>query len=371
MTVVFFMLIFVFVFTGCSSAVATVDDMKINRDEVDQYLNFLEKQAEKSQVELTDEDIKELEINIIDSLIMVKLLDRYAEENGITVTGEDVNQQIEQIVQSYESETEFEEDIKSMGINREFLENEIRNQIIQSKVYGENTADIIVTDEQVREYYEENKSTLFTTPTRIRVSHILAKFPWIDDQGEETAEGRTEAREKIEFVKEKLDDGAEFGDMARQYSDDSATSTDGGDLGFISKGQMVEEFEKEVFSLKVGDTSDIVETEFGYHLIKVFDREEERLQEFEEVKEGINSTLLNLYRSEKWQTFLFSLIENAKIEYLTEAEGTLNEKPGEDNADTGQEPSGEGEDSEADGGGTSDDQMIQDEELEEFLEDGN
>ncbi len=112
----------------------------------------------------------------------------------------------------------------------------------------------------------------------------------------------------------------------------------GGDLGYVSKGEMVEEFDKASFALDVGEVSGIVETGYGFHIIKVFDRQEEYIQEFDEVKESINTYLLNLHKSKKREDFILSLIEEASIEYFTDVEGTLNDSTDtgtEDNTDTG------------------------------------
>ena len=106
-------------------------------------------------------------------------------------------------------------------------------------------------------------------------------------------------------------------------------------MGYISEGQMVEEFDKALFTLDVGEVSRIVETQYGFHIIKVYDREEEYIQKFDEVKEQINTYLLNLYKIAKWEDFIFSLIEKVNIEYFTDVEGTLN------STDTGTEEESE------------------------------
>ena len=125
-------------------------------------------------------------------------------------------------------------------------------------------------------------------------------------------------------LEDKLKNGVDFEVLARQYSDDSASAASGGDLGYISKGQMIEEFEEALFSMDVGEVSEIVETQYGFHIIKVFDRQEEYIQKFDEVEESINAYLLNLHKMEKWEDFIFSLIEEVNIEYFKDVEGTLN-----------------------------------------------
>lgn len=327
--------IFVFLFVGCSKTVAKVDGIEIKQKEVDIYMNFLKSQDTSGELPTDEEGLKNLEANIIDSFIVIKLLEKYAEENNITVTDEEVNEQVKLVLDTYSSEEDFENSLKEKGIDKKFLESELRRQLLWSKISAEVTADVIVTDEEVKQYYEDNKNTLFLVPVKLKASHILAMFPWVKDNSEETEEGREEALEKIEMVEEKLKDGEAFEDLARQYSDDSTSAANDGDLGYISEGQMVEEFDKALFALDVGEVSGIVETQYGFHIIKVYDHQEEYIQKFDEVEEQINTILLNSYKTREWENFIFSLIEKANIEYFTDVEGILN------STDTGTEEESE------------------------------
>lgn len=327
--------VFVFLFTGCSKTVAKVDGIEIKQKEVDAYMNSIKSQDTSGEITSDEEKLNALEADIIDSLIIIKLLEKYAEENNITVTDEEVNEQVKLLMDTYSSEKDFEKYLKEKGIDKRFLEGVLRSQLLSSKIYSKVTADVIVTEEEVKQYYEDNKNTLFLVPAKVKASHILAIFPWVEDNSEETEEGREKALEKIKMVEDKLKDGGDFEDLARQYSDDGTSGENGGDLGYISKGQMVEEFEEALFSLDVGEVSEIVETEYGFHIIKATDRQEEYIQKFDEVEESINTYLLNLHKTEKWEDFIFSLIEEVNIEYFTDVEGTLNstDTGTEDNTD--------------------------------------
>ena len=272
------------------------------------------------------------------------------------------------IIASYPSESEFETDLKTKNIDRGFLEYELKSQILRTKIYDDTTASIINTEDLTKEYYEENMETLFVIPTRVRVSHILSMFPWVEDASlEENDQAREVAKESIEYVEEQLENGAEFGDMAREHSDDDSNSADGGDLGFITKGQMVEEFENAAFSLEVGEVSGIIETQFGYHILKVVDREEGRIQEYDEVKDNLSIYLSDLKKTEKWEEFVLELIDNAEIEYLTGAEGTLKGPIGS----TGDEIQDEAVSSDEEGSSSEEDKLLDDESLEDFIEEDN
>lgn len=335
--------VFVFLFAGCSKTVARIDGIEIKQKEVDTYINFYKKQSTDGELTQNEEELKTLEANIIDIIVVTRLLEKYAEGKNITVSSEEVDKQIKLIIDSYSSEEDFEKDLKDKGIDKKFLENYFKSLMLSSKIFNEVTIDVIVTDQEVKQYYNDNKKTLYVVPAKVKASHILAIFPWVEDNSEETEEGREEALEKIKMVEDKLKNGVVFEDLARQYSDDRTSGENGGDLGYISKGQMIEEFEEALFSLDVGEVSEIVETEYGFHIIKVFDRQEEYIQKFDEAEESINTYLLNLHKAEKWEDFIFSLIEKVNIEYFTDVEGTLNstDTGTEDNTDIGTEEESE------------------------------
>jgi len=311
---------------GCSKAVATVNDMKVTQQEVDEYIDFVLSQYSGDVETLTEENMNELEVNVIDSILVTKLMQQYAGENNLTVTQEEVDQRLSSMASSFDDEEGFNAYLEENNIDRDIFERELKNQLLTNKIYSEVTVGIYVTEEQVRDYYDENVETMFTTPEMVRVSHIVTLFPWIKDESiEESEQGKKEAKDKIEYVKEQLDNGADFAEMAIEYSEDEASSEAGGDLGFVSKDQLVGEFADAAFDLEKNETSDIVETTYGYHLIMLVDRSEEEVQDFEDVKDDISAALTEEYKNTKWEEFILALIDDADIEYLTDIEGTLND----------------------------------------------
>src|SRR5262245_22287248 len=140
-------------------------------------------------------------------------------------------------------------------------------------------ADIKITDDELRQYYEQHKDE-YTLPERVKAQHILFKT-----QGK-TPEEIEKIKEKARGVLERAKKGEDFGSLAKQYSEDTTASA-GGDLGDFGRGQMVPEFEKAAFSLGVGAISDLVQTQFGIHIIKVNGKQERRERPFEELKEAI------------------------------------------------------------------------------------
>ena len=136
-----------------------------------------------------------------------------------------------------------------------------------------------VSDDELRQYYEQHKAE-YMIPERVKAQHILFKTQ------EKTPEEVEKIKEKARQVLERAKKGEDFGALAKQFSEDSSASN-GGDLGDFGRGQMVPEFERVAFSLGVGAISDLVQTQFGIHIIKVNGKQEARDRPFEEMKEAI------------------------------------------------------------------------------------
>ena len=311
-----------FLSTSCSSTVASVNGVKIRQSEVDTYLDFLKNQTPDATLPENEEELKAIETVIVNSLIDTRLLEEYADKNGIGVSKEEVSEQFEKIVNSYPSQDDFEKDLKEKEISAKFLKSEIESQILISKVFSEVTKDVSINSEQIEEYYDENKDTLFKVPEKVKISHILVVFSSVEEDSEAGEKSREEALDKIKYIKAKLEEGEEFEDLAKKYSDDKISSANGGDLGYVSRGQLIEELERIAFLMDIGEVSEIIETSYGFHLIKVTDRQEEFIRDFEEVKDTIKSYLENVSKKEKWESFINSLRENADIKYYIDIDSS-------------------------------------------------
>ncbi|HPC73664.1 MAG TPA: peptidylprolyl isomerase [Syntrophales bacterium] len=155
-----------------------------------------------------------------------------------------------------------------------------------------------VTDKDVEEYYRNNPKE-FEKPETVRVRHILIGF-----KGDMTEDQKKELHKKAEKVLGKAKDGDDFGKLASEYSDDPGSKTKGGDLGYFPKGNMVPEFENAAFSLKPGDISGIVETPYGYHIIKSEDKKAAEMPAFESVKEQARGKATQAAEKQKIEEFI-------------------------------------------------------------------
>jgi peptidyl-prolyl cis-trans isomerase C len=179
--------------------------------------------------------------------------------------------------------------------------NDLRKRLVVQKVMRKYQTPPEVTDDEARAYYEANKA-LYST-TQIRASHILVK-------DEETARA---------LVAELRAHPERFADLAREKSTDTATAAKGGDLGFFAPGRMVPDFERVAFALPVGQLSDVVKTQYGYHVILVTERKEGEQKPFEQVKEQIKATLRNRALQDQVQSHFDALKRQADV-HIDDAE---------------------------------------------------
>ncbi|MDA8162680.1 MAG: peptidylprolyl isomerase [Desulfobacteraceae bacterium] len=183
---------------------------------------------------------------------------------------------------------------------------DLKNSLLaQEMIRKEVDKDIKVSDAEAKSYYEKNKAE-FSQPEMIKASHILIRVPAGADE-----KAWKEAEAKIKDIKSKLDKGADFAQMAKQYSEDPGTKDKGGELGFFPKGRMVPDFEKAAFSLKPGQISGPVKTSFGYHLIKV---EEKKPAETKTLAEAMPQ-VKQMVKMEKQQKELTQLLDKIKTKY--------------------------------------------------------
>jgi peptidyl-prolyl cis-trans isomerase D len=155
---------------------------------------------------------------------------------------------------------------------------------------GKAAADVQLTAEDLRAYYDQHRDQ-YRTPEQVKVSHILIKTPLPGPDGKVDEKGVAEAQRRAEDLLKQLKSGAKLEDLAKKYSEDPGSAKQGGSLGWIGKGQTVPEFEKTAFSLPKGQISDLVKSSYGFHLIRVDDKQEAHLKTIDEVKAEIEPVL--------------------------------------------------------------------------------
>lgn len=208
---------------------------------------------------------------VLDSLIVEKIINLEIKKNDIKVSDEKVQEEFDKLKENYNGEDMFNEAIESHGITVETIKEDIAMNIKMKKLIE---PYISISDEEISTYFEDKKDML-NQKEQVKASHILV-----------------ETKEKAEEVKQKISTGEDLAELAKEYSMDNSNKDKGGELGFFSRGQMLPEFEEVAFSLKIGEISEPVKTQLGYHIIRVDEKKEAKEAKFEDSKEQIRNSIL-------------------------------------------------------------------------------
>ncbi len=247
----------------------------------------------------------------LDSLVSLELLFQASRARGITISDDVVNAEVSQARSQFPDEASFDSALRSRGITVAELRQETRKTLAaQQYLDAVLPKPAPVTDEQARTYYEKNREQ-FKHPDQIRVSHILIRTSTSGSATDQQA-ARTSAAE----VSDRLKKGADFAQVARERSQDPGSAPEGGDLGFISRGDTEDAFENAAFALAPGQVSGVIETRYGFHVIKVTERRPAGEQPFSEVAERIRGLLAEQAREQQETELIVTLRKKAKIENL-------------------------------------------------------
>jgi peptidyl-prolyl cis-trans isomerase C len=260
-----------------------------------------------------------------------------AEVDGKVITTEDFKNEVERLppylkpmVQSTEGRKEL---LDSMIVRQILLEQAKKDGVDKSKEVSDRLDDLRkrlivetylkkkveqeaqVTDEEMKKFYDENKEK-FKTGDQVRASHILVK-----------------TEKEAQDILAQLKQGGKFEELAKKFSADSSAAK-GGDLGWFPKGAMVPEFEKTAFSLKEGEMSGVVKTNFGFHIIKVTGKRPAGIRTLDEMKDQIKANLLPAKQQQIFQGMKDNLKKNAKITINEEALKGIDFSAAGENAET-------------------------------------
>ncbi|MDZ7673136.1 MAG: peptidylprolyl isomerase [Halanaerobiales bacterium] len=296
---------------------AVVNGEDITMQELDQYsgtqnliMSLYRSNPEFTQVLLQTEAgqnvIEEFQKVKLDQLITEKLLAQEANKRGIELSEEEqteiFNKQLEGIKQQNNlNDEQLEQTLQQQGIEsidaykQRFFDIN-KDRLIINKLQETVISEAEVTEEEMKTYYDENTSQ-FEVQEQVEASHILLK-------DEETAQE----------VLTELENGADFAELAKEYST-GPSAEDGGSLGYVSKDQNIAQgFKDALFKLEVGSISDVVETQYGFHIIKASDKKEAGTRSYDEVKEQIKQQLKNQKGQSIWEQFVRELRDEAQIE---------------------------------------------------------
>ena len=287
---------------------AVVNGVAIPMEQYSKELNIQVDRVSQQGGQVTDDQMAELKKNILESLIEREVLFQQSQKAGIQVTDKTVDDQLAGIKKRFPNETEFKNALDKMKLSEDEVKGQIKRGLsIKELIDQQITSKVVITDEESKAYYDKN-TQMFKQPEQIKASHILVK---VDAKADEAK--KTEARKKIEEVQQKLKDGGDFAELAKEYSE-GPSSTKGGDLGSFGRGQMVKPFENAAWALKPNEVSDIVETRFGYHIIKLFDIKPEQTLAYADVKDKIIQRMKQEKIEKEAGQYVDKLKKEAKIE---------------------------------------------------------
>ena len=267
---------------------------------------------------------------VTNELIIKSLLDAEIEKRGIEATKEDVQNELKTVIDKVGSKEELNKILKERKISNEQLTNDLKTQIKIRKLI--NTEEkVVVTDAEVKDYYDKHLKE-FTHGEQVRASHILISANFLDlvrtikeknpeisseELNREVEKIMTSQKAKAEAILAEVKKNPEnFEKIAQQKSDDKGSAARGGELGFFPKDAMVKEFADAAFSMKPNTISDIVQTSFGYHIIKVTDRMEAGTTPFGKVKDNLKFYLETQKQVAVLKKLTTKLMKDADIKYL-------------------------------------------------------
>ncbi len=294
-------------------AVARVNGELISREEFDNIMASNISRFEAQNQQQFDENYRpQLERQVLDGLITRTLLEQEAESAGITVSDERLDQTLEQFKSQFPNESAYLMALEQEGFTEDEFVGELRRQLlIESLIQTEVYDNVTVSEEMMRNFYDDNPQ-YFDIPEQVSARHIILTTQGITDENALAAK-----REELEEIRQEILDGADFEEVARERSEGPSAS-DGGNLGSFGRGQMVPEFEEAAFALEPGEISEVVETQFGYHIVQVTEKTPGRTESYDEAEENIRTFLTEQEQNVAVQHYLSDLRREAEITELIE-----------------------------------------------------
>lgn len=300
-----FILINSILITGCNNSkdntAIIVNDENVSSLEVQNVLNLYKIEIESFAGEklFEDEEYKEeLKQNIINQISSMKVLYQEAKEENLLPTQYELKEHIQKIEDSINNDEKYKAKLEELGIDDYFIE-EQQKLNLAIDMHRENFyKNEKISDEEIEIYYEENKDNLLSYD--LRLSQIFIT------KANKTS---TEAKNEIEIILDKIKNGENFEDIAKEFSEDKNSSIKSGDLGFVSEGNVPSYLTDNYEMLEVGQISDIISSDYGYHIVKICDKIE-KITSLEESK----NTIEEIFIKERYLELVDELVKNSEIE---------------------------------------------------------
>jgi peptidyl-prolyl cis-trans isomerase C len=285
---------------------ARVNGEEVQKDDFDMLVRNMELSQGPIPAERRDEVLR----TALDRLVTYTLLQQEARARNLTVSDSEVNERVKAMQGQFPSEEEFKKALSARGMSVERLRDDARVDMVITKLMDSEVASAQpATDADCQEFYDKNPDK-FKRGEAVRASHILIKA---DEKADEAS--KKKARAQIDALYKRARAGEDFARLAEAHSEDGSAAQ-GGDLSFFERGSMVPPFEQAAFALKPGEISQVVTTQFGYHIIRVTARREASTVPLGEVRDRVKEFLTNQKKQQHADAFIASLKQKSKIEVL-------------------------------------------------------
>ena len=255
--------------------------------------------------------------NIVRKLVDQAIIAQKSEELGVTVDKETLDSRWAEQRKRYGSPEAFKAFVERAGTTEEDVRRNFDNNLLRQALFTRIAESVSINGAEVLEFFNKNRER-YNEPEKVRASHILIRVP--ADAKPEVVKEKKKLAQSVR--KKALKKGADFGEIAEEYGEDP-TKQRGGDLGFFPRGRMVKPFEEAVWSLKTGQVSKVVRTQFGFHIIKKTDFAKATTKKFEEVSEQLEKGLLARKRNQTIRETLEKWKNEAEIELILKGDPAI------------------------------------------------
>ena len=304
---------------GGSGPVAKVNGEELGRADFEKQMERTRARFQRAGRQIAPALESRLKENLIRKLVEEELIAQKAKKEGVNLDKAEIDAKLAEHKARFGSDKAFQSFLERTQQSEADVKSDLEKNLLRDKLFAKLLQGQEPTEDDAKKYYEENKDK-YKQKEQINAQHILFKT----DKNTTDAEKKKKLADAKKAFAEAKKQGADFGELAKKYSE-GPTAQRGGDLGTFSRGRMVKQFEDVAFAGKPGDILGPVETQFGYHIIKINEKTAEAQRPYEEVKDSILTSLKARQKSKATRELLDKLKTEAKIEIL-EAGVTLDPK---------------------------------------------
>lgn len=287
--------------------IALVNDMTVLRQDLDREMKLVSLRLSRQGQPIDAQGLKRYEGQLRETLINRALLLQQSQALGVDVNPSLVTKALDAFKAGFQNADDYTRSLREMGFTEEEMTGQIKNGLAIKTLIDKEVIDTLtVSDGQIRSFYEDNPD-LFRRPEQVKASHILVQVPENADEAQ-----KAQAQAAIRALKQRIDNGEDFATLAMDHSA-CPSKAKGGDLGFFGREEMVAPFSEAAFALQPGQVSDVVTTRFGFHLIRVTERQAEEALAFNDVKDAIATRLRQEQEEQRIAAYIEKLKEHAVI----------------------------------------------------------